>query len=59
MTTWCWAHNSDVYQPARYVWKAQISGNEVPLCEDCCAKWRVNARAEPDLEPVWIRTLCP
>ena len=34
-----------------------MSGNEIPLCIECCAHWRIVARDEPDLGPSRIRQL--
>ena len=42
---------------AVYVWTSQPSGNEVPLCIECCAEWRVNAADDPTLEPYSIRQI--
>jgi hypothetical protein len=44
-------------KPAAYLWTASPSGNEIPLCVECCAYWRVTARDEPDLGPARIRSL--
>lgn len=49
----CWAHNTDVNTPAVYLWITQ-GGNEIPLCEACCADWRARAVTEPDLAPARI-----
>ena len=44
-------------RPATYLWTSAVSGNTMPLCTVCCACWRANAQAEPDLRPSRIRTL--
>jgi hypothetical protein len=46
---YCGSHNSDVFVPAVYHWISVWSGNEVDLCESCCAHWRANAVADPTL----------
>lgn len=45
----CIGHNSRVHVPAVYRWTFALSGNQVLLCESCCAEWRANAAAEPSL----------
>lgn len=42
---------------AVYMWTCALSGNTVPLCVECCAWWRMNARLEPDLAPSRIRQI--
>jgi hypothetical protein len=52
----CVLHNPGEAPAARYVMRVPI-GNELPLCEDCCAWWRADAAARPDdasVQPVWI-----
>lgn len=44
-------------EPAAYIWTAQPSGNELPLCEECCALWRADAVLMPWLVPLRIRSL--
>lgn len=44
-------------KPAVYVWTCQPSGNQIPLCVDCCAGWRANAVDDPALGPESIRQL--
>ena len=44
-------------RPAVYLWTASPSGNEIPLCAECCAYWRKAAIDEPDLGPARIRSL--
>lgn len=45
--------------PARagYIWTFKVSGNRVRLCDHCCAGWRANAAAEPDLGASRIQSL--
>ena len=53
----CWSCPRKPPNLAAYMWTASPSGNEIPLCAECCAAWRVNAVAEPDLGPARIRSL--
>jgi hypothetical protein len=47
----CDGHNTDVLVPSVYRWTCALSGNEIELCERCCAEWRANGVAYPDLAP--------
>lgn len=49
----CWVHQ-DI--PAAYVWHAAI-GNQIPLCVECCARWRANAEAGAADPPTKIEEL--
>ena len=54
----CWACASGKPpHPAAYLWTAHPSGNEIPLCVECCAAWRDIACKEPDLAPARIQSL--
>ncbi len=44
-------------QPAVYLWTAQPSGDEFPVCVECCAYWRSIARDDPDLGPWRIQQI--
>ena len=46
---YCDGHNSDVFIPAVYLWVCALNGNEVELCVECCAAWRLNAASDPAL----------
>jgi len=39
------------------MWTCQPSGNDIPLCIECCAGWRRNAVDDPALGPESIRQL--
>lgn len=42
----CLGHKTgDEAAVAGYIWTAQPSGNEIPLCASCCALWRADAEA--------------
>lgn len=46
--------------PAVYAWHTKGPagvGNEIPLCAECCARWRANANTDPDLAPERITEL--
>lgn len=42
--------------PARYRWIGQ-NGHVSYVCESCCAIWRANGEADPDLAPARITEL--
>lgn len=42
---------------AKYRWVSRVSGNEIDLCEECCAVWRKNAEREPSLGASRITSL--
>ena len=55
VATKCWCCRKP---GAVYLWTTWIH-NTVPLCERCCAEWRLNARQDPALSPKTITDLRP
>lgn len=51
----CVMHNAGTDIPARYLLELPI-GNVIPLCVECCAQWRTDAREsdDPAMRPVSI-----
>jgi hypothetical protein len=48
--------------PAEYIWTHDLprwfpDGLETPLCAACCAQWRTDAEARPELTPLRIRSI--
>ena len=56
----CIMHNTDANIPARYLLELPI-GNVLPLCVECCAWWRTDAResGDPAAQPVSITEIRP
>lgn len=52
-----WRDGQAVRSPAAYIWTFSHGGTEY-LCESCCAYWRQNAAADPELLPARVTTLC-
>lgn len=61
----CWCCFHIIYDGQRrlrvavVIWVVSSSGNEIPLCAECCASWRANAKDDAELAPSEVREVRP
>lgn len=53
----CWSCPHRNARKATYEWTASPSGNQIPLCKECCCGWLENIAADPSLMPSKLRVI--